>query len=178
MANKNITKVNFPTLKEESIEGFEKYLKELGNRANMEVKTWDKVPGRHAIAAYGRNIALVTLNKNGKFSVHTNEKMLSGKLQGSKIIKNGSLSVYITKCDNIPAAIELLKSLVDVRYTYAKDKTSTTADVSKIRLVSTKSESKSKNSKPTTPKKKRPAKTFTQIKPEPETDSKPETANA
>lgn len=163
-----VTKVNFPTLKEENNVGFEAFLKELGKRANMDVKTWDKIPGRHAIAAYGRNIALVTLNKNGKFSIHTNEKLLNGKLPGSKIIKNGSLSVYITQCDNIPTAIELLKQLTEVRYNYAKDKKETTVDVSKMRLSTGKATTPAKKEKKTTvSKKEKPELVFKEIKHEP-----------
>lgn len=131
---KKIEMVKFPTLKTPDNEGLKAYLKELGRRANMSVKTWEKVPGRHAVEAYGRNIALVTVNKNGKFSVHTNEKMLSGIFPKAKIIKNGALSVYATKCDNQEAVVILLEALTKEMFIYRTKKELVPVDITEIDL--------------------------------------------
>ena len=166
---KTVTEVKFPTLTTEDNEGFKQYLAELGRRSNMQVKTWDKIPGRHAIEAYGRNIALITLNNNGRFSVHTNETMLSELIPGSKVIKNGSLSVYITKCDNVPDAIKLIEELVQVRYKYAKDKEVIKAEVGNLKLVvnPVKETKKKSETKPAKTSKKKSELVFKEIKHEP-----------
>lgn len=132
--DKPVTEVTFPKLTAKNNDGLKKYLDELGACENMEVKTWEKIAGRHAIAAYGKNIALVTINRNDKFAVHLNGKMLEGVLPGSNVIKNGALSVYITKCNNVEAIVNLLQNLIRARYVYAKDRTDSKVNVVNVKL--------------------------------------------
>jgi len=135
-SDKPVTEIKeFPALTTPDNTGLKSWLTALAGIENINVKTWDKIPGRHAIEAYGKNIALVTVNKNGKFALHINAKMVDGNLPGSNIIKNGALSMYITKCNNVTALIKLLEDLTTARYQYAKDRTDTKVEVSKIELI-------------------------------------------